>query len=124
MSNIDQAIRELDEIEAEYRNERQIWWVDNVLTVVYILLWIGLYRSPLKDYILPFSSIWLVPFSIFVYSMALGSIFIALHLLLFRLRRPVALLAALKALTITSSVLSIVLWLLILAASKTADLLF
>ncbi len=124
MSNIDQAIRELDEIEAEYRNERRIWWVDNVLTVVYILLWIGLYRSPLKDYILPFSSIWLVPFSIFVYSMALGSIFIALHLLLFRLRRPVALLAALKALTITSSVLSIVLWLLILAASKTADLLF
>ena len=109
--------------------QRRIWWIDTGLYIVNILLlFLGLYGRLFSIYFFPSSNgFWVFPLNVFISVMILGTAYFAIRVfldLIFHTGRIIGLLTMLKALLVVSTVLAVMIPLLILAASKTADLIF
>jgi hypothetical protein len=128
MSNIDQAIRELEYIESDHRRERRIRWIDYGLQTFWMVTWVLVFWiwSP---FIYPSfkNSRWTDFLTIFaVYFGSAIAIFGSKLVLdrLFKTGRTLSFRSYLASLVIPTIVLVIICTILIVAASKAADYLF
>ena len=128
MSDLDQAIKKLERLEADYRNEKRIRWIDIGLHVFWMLSWVLVWwvwrpfaepsftESRWTDFLMMFA----------LYIGSALAIFSSRLILdyLFKTGRKSSFRSYFASLAISTLVLVAIFTILIFAASKTADLIF